>query len=53
MSQTFQKTEILKSKTVFGELVQKGATTKKYPFVLLWKKMENSQEFPLRISFSV
>jgi ribonuclease P protein component len=53
MSQTFQKTEILKSKTVFGELVQKGASTKKYPFVLLWKKMENSQEFPLRIAFSV
>lgn len=53
MNQTFQKTEILKSKTVFGELVQKGASVKKFPFVLLWKKMETSQEFPIRIAFSV
>jgi ribonuclease P protein component len=53
MNQTFQKTEILKSKTVFGELVQKGAFVKKFPFVLLWKKMETSQEFPIRIAFSV
>ena len=53
MNLTFQKTEILKSKTVFGELMADGESAKKFPFVLIWKKVETAQEFPLKIAFSV
>ena len=53
MNQTFQKTEILKSKTVFGELMADGESAKKFPFVLIWKKVEAAQEFPLKVAFSV
>ena len=53
MRQTFQKSEILKSKIVLGELVADGCSVKKYPFVLVWKKVDVKQEFPIRIAFSV
>jgi ribonuclease P protein component len=53
MSQTFQKEERLKSKIVFGELISHGNSAKKYPFVLLWKKVDSAQEFPIKIAFSV
>ena len=53
MNQTFQKTEILKSKTVFGDLIAKGDSAKKFPFVLIWKKVDTKQVHPLKIAFSV
>ena len=53
MRQTFHKAERLKSKIVFGELISDGCSVKKYPFVLVWKKSDKVQEFPLRIAFSV
>tara|TARA_B100000780_G_C21110257_1_gene448609 strand:+ start:224 stop:604 length:381 start_codon:yes stop_codon:yes gene_type:complete len=53
MQQTFQKVERLKSKVVIGELISKGNAIKKYPFVILWKKAESNQEFPIRIAFSI
>jgi ribonuclease P protein component len=53
MQQTFQKVERLKSKVVIEELISKGKSIKKYPFVILWKKAESSQEFPIRIAFSI
>lgn len=53
MDQTFQKEERLKSKIVFGELISEGNSAKKYPFVLLWKKVDPTQEFPIKIAFSV
>ena len=53
MSQTFHKAERLKSKIVFGELITDGFSVKKHPFVLVWKKVDAKQEFPIRIAFSV
>jgi len=53
MCKTFHKTERLKSKVVFGELIAEGNSVKKYPFVLVWKKVDVKQEFPIRIAFSV
>jgi len=53
MRQTFHKAERLKSKIVFGELIAEGSSVKKYPFVLVWKKVDVNQEFPIRIAFSV
>jgi ribonuclease P protein component len=53
MSQTFHKTERLKSKMVFSDLISAGHSAKKYPFVLIWKKVDTEQEFPIRIAFSV
>jgi ribonuclease P protein component len=53
MHQTFHKKERLKSKVVLGELISHGNSVKKHPFVLIWKKVEEEQEFPIRIAFSV
>lgn len=53
MKQGFQKEERLKSKIVFNELISEGNSTKAYPFVLIWKKVNNQQEFPMRIAISV
>jgi len=53
MSQTFQKTERLKSKMVFSDLISAGHSAKKYPFVLIWKKVDTEQDCPIRIAFSV
>ena len=53
MDQTFHKAERLKSKTVFGDLISDGSSSKKYPFVLIWKKVDAEQEFPMKIAFSV
>ncbi len=53
MNQTFQKTEILKSKIIFSDLISKGSSAKKHPFVLVWKELEVKQAFPIRIAFSV
>ena len=53
MRQTFHKAERLKSKIVFGELIAEGSSVKKYPFVLVWKKVDVKQDFPVRIAFSV
>ncbi len=53
MYQTFQKTEILKSKIAFGELIADGDSAKKFPFVLIWNKVDTLQKRPLKIAFSV
>ena len=53
MRQTFHKAERLKSKMVFGEIISDGRSVKKYPFVLVWKKVDAKQNFPIRIAFSV
>lgn len=53
MMQTFQKVERLKSKILIKELIFQGRAIKQYPFVLLWQKGESTQEFPIRIAFSV
>ena len=53
MNKTFQKTEILKSKIVFGDIISDGESAKKFPFVLIWKKVDTVQEQPLKIAFSV
>lgn len=53
MHQTFQKTERLKSKVVLEDLITRGSSVKKHPFVLVWKKTETQQDFPIRIAFSV
>ncbi len=53
MHQTFQKTERLKSKVALEELITEGNSAKKHPFVLVWKKVDAQQEFPIRIAFSV
>ena len=53
MSQSFHKTERLKSKIIFDELIASGSTVKKYPFILVWKKLNVDQSYPIRIAFSV
>jgi len=53
MRQTFHKNERLRSKVVLEELVAQGNSVKKYPFVLVWKKLDVKQEFPIKIAFSV
>jgi len=53
MSQSFHKTERLKSKIIFDELIASGSTVKKHPFILIWKKLNEDQSFPIRIAFSV
>ena len=53
MSQSFHKTERLKSKIIFDELLASGSTVKKYPFILVWKKLNSDQIYPIRIAFSV
>ncbi len=53
MSQSFHKTERLKSKIIFDELIASGSTVKKHPFILIWKKLNVDQSFPIRIAFSV
>lgn len=53
MSQAFHKMERLKSKMVFSDLINAGHSAKKYPFVLIWQKVDTEQEFPIRIAFSV
>ena len=51
MSQSFHKTERLKSKIIFDELIASGSTVKKHPFILVWKKLNVDQSFPIRIAF--
>ena len=53
MRQTFHKNERLRSKVVLEELVNRGNSLKKHPFVLVWKKLDEKQESPIRIAFSV
>ncbi len=53
MRQTFHKNERLRSKVVLEELVNRGNSVKKHPFVLVWKKLDEKQESPIRIAFSV
>ena len=53
MSQSFHKTERLKSKIIFDELIASGSTVKKHPFILVWKKLNVEQSYPIRIAFSV
>ena len=53
MKHTFHKMERLKSKMVFSDLISAGHSAKKFPFVLIWKKVDTEQEFPIRIAFSV
>ena len=53
MSQSFHKTERLKSKIIFDELIASGLTVKKHPFILVWKKLNVDQGYPIRIAFSV
>ena len=53
MHQTFQKAERLTSKKDVTSLISSGDSVKKYPFVLIWKKIDRSQEFPIKIAFSV
>ena len=53
MRQSFHKTERLKSKIIFDELIASGSSVKKHPFILVWKKLNEAQEQPIRIAFSV
>ena len=53
MSQSFHKTERLKSKIIFDELIAGGSSVKKHPFILVWKKLNEAQEHRIRIAFSV
>ena len=53
MSQSFHKTERLKSKIIFDELISSGSSVKKYPFILVWKKLNVDQIYPIKIAFSV
>ena len=53
MRQSFYKTERLKSKIIFDELIASGSSVKKHPFILVWKKLNEAQEQPIRIAFSV
>ena len=53
MSQSFHKTERLKSKIIFDELTASGSSVKKYPFILVWKKLNVDQSYPIKIAFSV
>ena len=53
MRQSFHKTERLKSKIIFDELIASGYSVKKYPFILVWKKLNEDQAQPIRIAFSV
>lgn len=53
MRQSFHKTERLKSKIIFDELIASGSSVKKHPFILVWKKLNEAQGQPIRIAFSV
>ena len=53
MRQSFHKTERLKSKIIFEELIASGSSVKKHPFILVWKKLNEDQAQPIRIAFSV
>ena len=53
MRQSFHKTERLKSKIIFEELIASGSSVKKHPFILVWKKLNEAQGQPIRIAFSV
>lgn len=53
MSQSFHKTERLKSKIIFDELIASGSSVKKHPFILVWKKLNVDQSYPIKIAFSV
>ena len=53
MRQSFHKTERLKSKIIFDELIASGSSVKKHPFILVWKKLNEDQAQPIRIAFSV
>ena len=53
MRQSFHKTERLKSKIIFDELIAGGYSVKKHPFILVWKKLNEEQAQHIRIAFSV
>ena len=53
MRQSFHKIERLKSKIIFDELIASGSSVKKHPFILVWKKLNEDQEYPVKIAFSV
>ena len=53
MRQSFHKTERLKSKIIFDELIASGSSVKKHPFILVWKKLNEAQGHRIRIAFSV
>lgn len=38
---------------VFSDLINAGHSAKAFPFVLIWKKVNTEQEYPIRIAFSV
>lgn len=53
MRQGFQKEERLKSKLTFQKLISEGNSVKVFPFVLVWTKCDDLQEFPIKVAFSV
>lgn len=53
MCNHFHKKERLKSKIVFEELMFSGNSLKKHPFIIVWKKLNKPQEYPIKIAFSV
>ena len=53
MRQSFHKTERLKSKIIFDELIASGSTVRIHPFILVWKKLNVDQSYPIKIAFSV
>tara|TARA_B100001057_G_C22839507_1_gene946509 strand:+ start:362 stop:742 length:381 start_codon:yes stop_codon:yes gene_type:complete len=53
MYNDFHKKERLKSKIVFDELMFSGNSLKKHPFIIVWKKLNKPQEYPIKIAFSV
>jgi len=53
MEASFTKAERLTGKKIIEDLFRNGASVKQYPFVLLWKKVEDNGSAPARLAISV
>jgi len=53
MEASFTKAERLTGKKIIEDLFRTGASVKQYPFVLLWKMVEEKGSAPARLAISV
>ena len=53
MRTTFKKSEKLRSKKTFTELIKLGRSFHSQPFLIIWKKTNPEEKFPAQVAVSV
>ena len=53
MKTTFKKKEKLRSKKAFNELIKLGRSFHSQPFLIIWKKTNPEEKYPVQVAVSV